>query len=167
MARSVSEQQMSFRSIYNHGFVRVAACVPISRVADPTANAAAIIDIANVCNDRAVAVAVFPELCLSGYAIEDLLNQQSLLAAVERGLRAIVDASSNWMTALVVGAPLRHGARTYNCAAVVHRGRLLGVVPKSYLPTYREFYEARHFGAGTRIERSRDQRRRNESAVWR
>lgn len=139
---------MSFRSIYNHGFVRVAACVPISRVADPTANAAAIIDIANVCNDRAVAVAVFPELCLSGYAIEDLLNQQSLLAAVERELRAIVDASSNWLTALVVGAPLRHGSRTYNCAAVVHRGRLLGVVPKSYLPTYREFYEARHFGAG-------------------
>ena len=148
MARSVSEQQMSFRSIYNHGFVRVAACVPISRVADPTANAAAIIDIANVCNDRAVAVAVFPELCLSAYAIEDLLSQQPLLAAVERGLRAIVDASSNWMTALVVGAPLRHGARTYNCAAVVHRGRLLGAVPKSYLPTYREFYEARHFGAG-------------------
>ena len=148
MARSVSEQQTSFRSIYNHGFVRVAACVPILRVADPTANAAAIIDIGNVCNDRAVAVAVFPELCLSGYAIEDLLNQQPLLAAVERGLGAIVDASSNWMTALVVGAPLRHGARTYNCAAVVHRGRLLGVVPKSYLPTYREFYEARHFGAG-------------------
>ena len=148
MARSVSEQQTSFRSIYNHGFVRVAACVPILRVADPTANAAAIIDIGNVCNDRAVAVAVFPELCLSGYAIEDLLNQQPLLAAVERGLGAIVDASSNWMTALVVGAPLRHGARTYNCAAVVHRGRLLGAVPKSYLPTYREFYEARHFGAG-------------------
>ena len=139
---------MSFRSIYSHGFVRVAACVPISRIADPAANAAAIIDIANVCNERAVAVAVFPELCLSGYAIEDLLNQQPLLAAVERGLRAIVDASSNWMTALVVGAPLRHGSRTYNCAAVVHRGRLLGVVPKSYLPTYREFYEARHFGAG-------------------
>jgi NAD+ synthase (glutamine-hydrolysing) len=67
---------MSFRSIYNHGFVRVAACVPISRIADPTGNAAAILDIAKVCNERAVAVAVFPELCLSGYAIEDLFNQQ-------------------------------------------------------------------------------------------
>jgi NAD+ synthase (glutamine-hydrolysing) len=94
MARSVSAKNVVSFS-YTHGFVRVAACVPISRVADPRTNAAAIIDIANVCNDRAVAVAVFPELCLSGYAIEDLLNQQSLLTAIERGLRAIVDAFSN------------------------------------------------------------------------
>ena len=139
---------MSFRSMYNHGFVRVAACVPVSRVADPTANAASIVEAARSCHDRSVAVAVFPELCLTGYAIEDLIMQQSLLDGVERGLQAIVDASSEFMTVLVVGAPLRHGTRVYNCAAVIHRGQLLGVVPKSYLPTYREFYEARHFGAG-------------------
>ena len=77
--------------------------------------------------------------------------QDPLLDAVERGLAGIVEASSALMSVLIVGAPLRHGARIYNCAVVVHRGRVLGVVPKTYLPTYREFYEGRHFasGAGT------------------
>src|SRR5215831_16055693 len=139
---------MSFHSIYAHGFARVAACVTTSHVADPTANAKAILDAANACHGQSVAVAVFPELCLSGYAIEDLVMQDPLLDAVERGLAAIVEASSALMTALIVGAPLRHGARIYNCAVVIHRGCILGVVPKTYLPTYREFYEGRHFASG-------------------
>jgi NAD+ synthase (glutamine-hydrolysing) len=139
---------MSFHSIYRHGFARVAACVATSHVADPTANAKALLTAAHACHDQSVAVAVFPELCLSGYAIEDLVRQDPLLDAVERALAAIVEASSGLMTVLVVGAPLRHGARIYNCAVVIHRGRILGVVPKSYLPTYREFYEGRHFASG-------------------
>ncbi len=139
---------MSFHSIYRQGFARVAACVTMSNVADPTANAAAILDSAKACHEQSVAVAVFPELCLSGYAIEDLLVQDPLLDAVERGLAAIVDASAELMTVLVVGAPLRFAARIYNCAVVIHRGRVLGVVPKTYLPTYREFYEGRHFASG-------------------
>ncbi|MBR0829691.1 NAD(+) synthase [Bradyrhizobium manausense] len=142
---------MSFHSIYRHGFARVAACVTTSHVADPSANAQAVLTAASACHDQSVAVAVFPELCLSGYAIEDLVKQDPLLDAVERGLAAIVEASSALMTVLIVGAPLRFGARIYNCAAVIHRGRVLGVVPKTYLPTYREFYEGRHFASGAGV----------------
>jgi NAD+ synthase (glutamine-hydrolysing) len=142
---------MNFHSIYAHGFARVAACVITSHVADPTANAKAVLAAASACHERSVAVAVFPELCLSGYAIEDLVMQDPLLDAVERALAAIVEASSALMTVLIVGAPLRHGARIYNCAVVIHRGSILGVVPKSYLPTYREFYEGRHFASGAGI----------------
>jgi NAD+ synthase (glutamine-hydrolysing) len=142
---------MSFHSIYRHGFARVAACVTVSVVADPTANANAVLDAARACHDKAVAVAVFPELCLSGYAIEDLVMQDPLLDSVERGLAGIVQASAEIMTVLIVGAPLRFGARIYNCAVVIHRGTILGVVPKTYPPTYREFYEARHFASGAGI----------------
>ncbi len=145
---------MSFRSIYRHGFARVAACVPVVTLADPAANAAAILRLAAECHERSVAVAVFPELCLSGYSIEDLFGQDVLLDAAEEATAEIVRRSADVMTVLVIGAPLRFGARTYNTALVIHRGRLLGIVPKSYLPTYREFYEARHFapGAGIRGE---------------
>src|SRR5262245_14398453 len=142
---------MSFHSIYRHGFARAAACVTTSHVADPAANAKAILNAANACHDQSVALAVFPELCLSGYAIEDLVMQDPLLDAVERGLAAIVEASASLMSVLIVGAPLRHGARIYNCAVVIHRGRILGVVPKIYLPSYREFYEGRHFASGAGI----------------
>jgi NAD+ synthase (glutamine-hydrolysing) len=144
-------RKMNFHSIYSHGFARVAACTIASNVADPSANATAILDAARACHEKSVAVAVFPELCLSGYAIEDLLLQDALLDAVVRGLAAVVEASTGFMSVLVVGAPLRQGSRIYNCAVVVHRGRVLGVVPKTYLPTYREFYEARHFGSGKDI----------------
>lgn len=142
---------MSFYSIYAHGFARVAACVTTSHVADPAANAKAVIAAAKKCDAQSVAVAVFPELCLSGYAIEDLVKQDPLLDAVERGLASIVETSAALMTVLIAGAPLRFGNRIYNCAVVIHRGRILGVVPKSYLPTYREFYEGRHFASGAGV----------------
>ena len=142
---------MSFQSIYRHGFARVAACVTVSSVADPAANAAAILAAARTCHEKSAAVAVFPELCLSGYAIEDLVMQDSLLDGVQRGLAALAEGSAGLMPVLVIGAPLRHGARIYNCAVVIHRGRILGVVPKAYLPTYREFYEGRHFAAGAGV----------------
>jgi NAD+ synthase (glutamine-hydrolysing) len=140
--------QMNFNSIYSHGFARVAASTIVSSVANPTANAAAILDAAKECHEKSVTVALFPELCVSGYAIEDLLLQDALLDATERAVATIIEASVGFMTVLVFGAPLRNGSRIYNCAIVVHRGRILGVVPKTYLPTYREFYEARHFGSG-------------------
>jgi NAD+ synthase (glutamine-hydrolysing) len=142
---------MTFRSIYRHGFARVAACVTACSLADPAANARAHIAAARTCHDRGVAVAVFPELGLSGYSIEDLLMQDVLLDSVAAAVAELVAASAELMTVLVVGAPLRQGGRIYNCAAVIHRGRLLGVVPKSYLPTYREFYEGRHFAPGAGI----------------
>jgi len=142
---------MNFHSIYRHGFARVAACVTASSVANPTANAAAILAAARSCHDQGAAVAVFPELCLSGYAIEDLVKQDALLDAVQRGLLTLVEASHDLVPVLIVGAPLRFAHRVYNCAVVIHRGEVLGVVPKTYLPTYREFYEGRHFASGAGI----------------
>ena len=139
---------MEFRSPHSHGFVRVAACVAPVAVADPAANVAAVLALAAECAAQGVALAVFPELALSGYAIEDLLLQDVLLDAAERAVADLVAGSASLGTVLVVGVPLRHGGRVYNCAVVVHGGRLLGVVPKSYLPNYREFYERRHFAAG-------------------
>ena len=139
---------LSFRSLYRHGFARIASCVTRSHVGDPGRNADAILAAARICDERGVAVALFPELALSGYAIEDLLLQDVLLDAVETAAAGLVSASADLLSVIVVGAPLRHGARVYNAACVIHRGRLLGVVPKVHLPTYREFYEARHFASG-------------------
>ncbi len=137
-----------FRSVYRHGFVRVAACTVRSALADPAANAAAILDLARTCADQAAGLAVFPELALSAYAIDDLLLQDPLLDAVERAVAALVEGSKDLLPLLLVGAPLRHGSRLYNTAVAIHRGRLLGVVPKVHLPNYREFYEHRHFASG-------------------
>ncbi|GAB3678783.1 NAD(+) synthase [Angustibacter aerolatus] len=139
---------MTFRSAYHHGFARVAACSPRTAVADPAANAEALLVSARACHDDGVAVAVFPELGLSGYAIDDLLLQDALLDAVEAALQQVVEASAQLLPVLVVGAPLRHGNRLVNAAVVVHKGQVLGVAPKSYLPNYREFYERRHFQPG-------------------
>ncbi len=139
---------MNFRSLYRHGFARVAACTIRTALADPAANVRAILDRAATCSEEGVAVAVFPELALSAYAIDDLLLQDSLLEAVEQGVDALVAGSASLLPVLLVGAPLRHGARLYNCALAIHRGRLLGVVPKVHLPNYREFYEHRHFASG-------------------
>jgi NAD+ synthase (glutamine-hydrolysing) len=139
---------MDFYSAYRHGFVRVAACTHHTTIADPAANAESVLRLARACHDDAVALAVFPELTLSGYSIEDILLQDALLDAVEEALVEVVAASAVLLPVLVVGAPLRHGHRIYNTAVVIHRGRVLGVVPKSYLPTYREFYERRQVAAG-------------------
>ena len=139
-----------FDSLYGHGFARVAACAVPSRVADPHGASAGVLAAARACHEDGVAVAVFPELCLSGYAIDDLLLQD---AAARRGRaarwRELVEASADLMPVLVVGAPLRSGGRLLQHARVViHRGELLGVVPKIHLPNYREFYERRQFASG-------------------
>jgi NAD+ synthase (glutamine-hydrolysing) len=139
---------MSFRSLYRHGFARVAACTTRTALADPATNAQTILRMAQNCDRQAVAVAVFPELGLSGYAISDLLQQTTLLETVETAIGTIVAASTDLMPLLLVGAPLRHNGALYNCALAIHRGALLGVVPKIHLPNYREFYEPRHFVSG-------------------
>ncbi|WP_310768408.1 NAD(+) synthase [Mycobacterium sp. Z3061] len=139
---------MSFYSAYRHGFVRVAACTHHTSIADPAANAASVLGLARECHDDGVALAVFPELTLCGYSIEDILLQDALLDAVEEALHEVVTASADLLPVLVVGAPLRHLHRIYNTAVVIHRGVVLGVVPKSYLPTYREFYEYRQIAPG-------------------
>jgi len=139
---------VSFRSIYRHGFARVAACTVRASLADPAANAEAILHAARECHDRGAAVAVFPELALSAYAIDDLRLQDVLLDAVEQAAARLIAESAALTPLLIVGAPLRHHGRVYNVALAIQRGRLLGVVPKAYLPNYREFYEPRQFAAG-------------------
>ncbi|HEX3546757.1 MAG TPA: NAD(+) synthase [Mycobacterium sp.] len=142
---------MDFYSAYRHGFVRVAACTHHTALADPAANADSVLRLARDCHNDSVALAVFPELTLSGYSIEDILLQDALLDAVDDALQDLVVASAELMPVLVVGAPLRHQHRIYNAAVVIHRGMVLGVAPKSYLPTYREFYERRQLAAGDAV----------------
>ncbi|WP_210441480.1 NAD(+) synthase [Nocardioides xinjiangensis] len=139
---------MDFYSAYAQGFARIAACTLPVHLADPAANAAAVIEQARACHDDHVAVAVFPELGLTGYSADDLFLQDTLLAGVEDAIAEIVAASADLMTMLVVGAPVVQDNRVFNCAVVVHRGSILGVAPKSYLPNYREFYERRWFAPG-------------------
>ncbi len=139
---------MDFTSAYAHGFARVAACTVPVAIADPATNASTTLAEVRACHEEGVAVALFPELGLSGYAIDDLLLQDSVLSAVLEAIDTIVEASRELRPLIVVGAPLVNGSRVYNCAVVIHHGVVLGVAPKSYLPNYREFYERRHFGPG-------------------
>ena len=145
---------MAFRSIYTHGFLRVAACTVRTAIAEPGRNAEAILAAAREAHGIGVGLAVFPELSVSGYALEDLFLQQALREGVEAAVLAIAEGTRDLLPVLVVGAPLLWRNRLYNTAVVIHRGAVLGVVPKSYLPNYREFYEKRHFapGAGVRGE---------------
>ncbi len=140
---------MDFRNVYAQGFARVAACTLPVALADPAENARRVVAQVRACHEDGVGVALFPELSLSGYAIDDLLLQDVLLDAVEAAVVTVAEATAGLTPLVVVGAPLRHGHRLYNCAVVIHRGEVLGVAPKSYLPTYREFYEKRWFAPGT------------------
>ncbi|MGZ4525748.1 MAG: NAD(+) synthase [Mycobacterium sp.] len=139
---------MDFYNAYSQGFVRVAACTHHTTIGDPAANVESVLRLARECHDDGVAVAVFPELTLSGYSIEDIVMQDLLLDDVRAAVEDIVASSTDLLPVLVVGAPLRYRHRIYNTAVVIHRGTVLGVVPKSYLPTYREFYERRQLAAG-------------------
>ena len=139
------EAAARFASLYAHGFVRVAACAPIVTPADPAANAEAILAFAREADAEKAALLLTPELSLSGYAIDDLLLQEPLLDAVETALARLRAESEGLFPLLVVGAPLRLKGALYNCAVVIGRGEIFGVVPKSYLPNYREYYEKRHF----------------------
>ena len=136
-----------FDSIYTHGFARVAVCVPRVKVANPAFNAERTIALARQAAAGQVVLALFPEMGLSAYSNEDLFHQDALLDATEQALAQVVEASRELATALVVGAPLRLESRLFNCGVVLHRGSILGIIPKSYLPNYREFYEKRQFAS--------------------
>jgi NAD+ synthase (glutamine-hydrolysing) len=146
-----------FCSLYSHEFVRIGSCVPRTRAADVKANLSETIRLAQQADAAKAALLVFPELGLSAYAIDDLLFQDALLDAVERAIDQLVVASRDLFPVLIVGAPLRHAGALFNTAVVIHRGSILGAVPKTYLPNYREFYEKRHFmsGAGVRTAQIR------------
>ena len=135
----------------NFGFLKVAAAVPQVRVADCGRNAAHIVALAEQAAQRGVEIMVFPELAVTGYTCGDLFLQSTLLDAADEALEEIVRATRKLPLALIVGAPLRHGSTLYNCAAVLAQGRILGVVPKTYIPDYSEFYENRWFASGAGI----------------
>ena len=137
-----------FDSIYSHGYARVCACVPTIKLAVPLFNAERTIALARLAAADHAAVAIFPELGLSGYSCDDLFHQDALLGATQQALQQVVQGSAELPTVLVVGAPLQFDSKLFNCAIVIHRGRMLGVVPKSFLPNYREFYERRQFTSG-------------------
>ncbi len=151
MTQSPPQTPSDFRSLYRHGFARVAACTTRSHPAEPGRNAEALLDLARRCHGEGAVLAVFPELGLSAYAIEDLFLQETLLDAVEAAAARVIAESAGLRPILVAGAPLRWRNRVYNTALAIQGGRLLGVVPKSYLPNYREFYEKRHFASGAGI----------------
>ena len=141
-----------FFSHQAQGFVRCATATPRVSVADPAANAQAILELARQGHDEGCDLIVFPELCVSAYAIDDLHLQDALLAATDAAIGEICAASRDLAPVLAIGAPVRRNGRLYNCALAISRGRILGVVPKSFLPNYREYYEKRWFapGAGLR-----------------
>ncbi len=134
-----------FFNLYAHGFVRVALATPALRVADPRSNLAGVLTLARQAARSRALLCVFPELGLSAYTCEDLFHQQALLDGVEAALRSLLAQSRRLPVALLVGLPVRVDGLLYNCAALVCGGRLVGVVPKTYLPGYREFYELRQF----------------------
>jgi NAD+ synthase (glutamine-hydrolysing) len=135
----------SFFNPYTHGFARVAVAVPRTRVADPAYNAAATIELLEQAAAEGAVLVAFPELGLSAYTCDDLFHQRALLDAAERALLDVAEATARVPAAAVVGVPLRVDQRLFNAAAVCANGRVLGVVPKTYLPNYGEFYEARQF----------------------
>jgi NAD+ synthase (glutamine-hydrolysing) len=136
-----------FNSLYSHGFVRVAAAVPNVRVAEPDFNSQRTLTLAHRASGEHAAIVLFPELGLSAYSIDDLLHQHALADGIVRALEQIVTESVSLSPVLIVGAPLWTERGLFNTAVVIHRGRVLGVVPKSYLPEYREYYEKRQFRA--------------------
>jgi NAD+ synthase (glutamine-hydrolysing) len=144
----------SFFNLYRHNFVRVALGIPEVRVADPAFNAGQVIALMRQAAQRDGLLVAFPELSLSAYSCEDLFHQQALLDASREALVRVLDASRDLPAIAVLGLPIQVDHLLYNCAAVVHRGRLLGIVPKTYLPNYREFYEMRQFTPASHAHRS-------------
>ncbi|WP_447727430.1 NAD(+) synthase [Sphingomonas koreensis] len=137
-----------FYSIHSHGLVRVGACTPRATVGDIAANTASHIALAKQGDQAGADLLVFTELGITGYALDDLHLQDAVLRATRQGLADLVTASAKLRPALVVGAALERNGRLYNCAVVIARGKVLGVVPKTFLPNYREYYEKRWFASG-------------------
>ncbi len=141
----------AFHSIHTHGFVRAAVCTPTVIPGDPGFNAAETLRLAREGDARGCDLMLFPELGISAYAIDDLFLQDALLRRVETEIAGLVKASAQLKPVVIVGAPLAHNGRLYNCAVAISRGRILGVVPKSFLPNYREYYEKRWFASGVGV----------------
>lgn len=135
----------NFFNFYNHGFIRVAVAVPKVQVADPAFNVAEIIQLTQQAAAQQAVLVLFPELGVTAYSNEDLFRQQALLETTERVLQRLLAETSKLDTVLIVGAPVLIDSLLYNCALILQRGNILGIVPKSYLPNYEGFHEGRQF----------------------
>jgi len=142
-----STSDLPFDNPYTHGFARLAVAVPRNRVADPLFNGRETVRMYREAADEGAVLVAFPELGLSAYTCDDLFHQTALLEGCEAALAEVIEASRGASTVAVVGLPVRADHRLFNCAAVVADGALLGVLPKTYLPNYGEFYEGRQFAA--------------------
>ncbi len=144
--------QLPFWNLYRHGFARVGVAVPHVRVADPTFNAERTVAMARRAAEQGAALVLFPELGISAYSCEDLFAQDALLDAVEAAVASVCEQTRELDCLLLVGAPVRVQNRLFNGAFALHKGRILGVIPKSYLPNYREFYEKRQFADASAVQ---------------
>ncbi len=142
------EQMPPFEAIHRHGFIRAAAATPHGSAGDVDFNVDQAILLAREGAGRHVDLIVYPELGISSYAVDDLFLQEAFLDSVERGIERLCAETAELSSVLVVGAPVRRNGRLYNCGLVISRGRILGIVPKSFLPNYREYYEKRWFASG-------------------
>jgi NAD+ synthase (glutamine-hydrolysing) len=140
-----ARKKNEFFNLYHHGFIRAAVCIPELKVADTAFNTKKTIELAQKAAANKAVFAVFPEMGLSAYSNDDLFHQDALLQGVLKSIAEIKKASAKINMVFAVGAPLRVDCRLFNCAVVFYRGQILGVAVKSYLPNYREFYEARQF----------------------
>ena len=136
-----------FRNLYTHGMARLAAASPRVHLADPAANASEIIELMRRADAEHAALLVCPELCLSGYSLDDLHMQSALLASVREAIAKIAAASATLSPLVLAGAPIEVNGAVHGCAVAIHRGKVLGIVPKTYLPNYREYYEKRQFAS--------------------
>ncbi len=141
----------AFQSIHTHGLVRAAVCTPAVLPGEPGFNVDETLRMARQGDVESCDLMLFPELGISAYAIDDLFLQDALLSRVQADLARLVEASETLKPVLIVGAPLVHNGRLYNCGIAISRGRVLGVVPKSFLPNYREYYEKRWFAPGAGV----------------
>ncbi|MCH5325329.1 MAG: NAD(+) synthase [Eubacterium sp.] len=134
------------------GYIKAAAATVKIQVADVEYNKTAVIEKAKELSGKGVKLAVFPELCVTGYTCQDLFFQNTLLGAAEQAMHDIAAALSDIDMITAVGLPLVYKSKLYNCAAVLYHGKVLGIVPKQHLPNYNEFYEKRHFAAWNTAE---------------
>ena len=132
----------------NYGFLKTAAATPKIHVADCDYNAESIIDLITKAHRKGARLIVFPELCITGYTCSDLFLHSTLLKSAENALEKIIDSTKALEIVSLVGLPVPFGEALYNCAAVIYKGEILGLVPKINIPNYSEFYEARHFTSG-------------------
>ena len=134
-----------------HGFVRVGCVVPELKIANINFNVSEIVKQIKIASENKVQILCFPELCITGYSCADLFHQDILIEETLKGIQTIAEETKNSNTIIIVGAPIRENNQLFNTAVVIQKGEILGIVPKTYIPNYQEFYEARWFASGKDI----------------